>query len=58
VIQIHAGLGRAGILAFVALFVTSSFAQSDYSVVSRGPDWNLHQKTVIQNGVTNVHKYS
>jgi len=59
-IRIHAGWGRAVALSFIIL--NSSFclwAQGQsYGVVSRGPDLKVWQKTVVENGVTNVHSYT
>ncbi len=42
---------------FFASFLNVN-AQSDYTVTERGADYKVMQKTVVENGVTNVHRYT
>jgi hypothetical protein len=49
---------RAFVLALV-FTVNHSFAQTGgFAVTQRGADWRILQKTIVANGVTNVHRYT
>ncbi|HTB86279.1 MAG TPA: hypothetical protein VK742_21705, partial [Candidatus Sulfotelmatobacter sp.] len=59
-IRIHAGFKQTVALLFIILncCLCLRVQGQSYGVVSRGPDWKVWQKTVIQNGVTNAHSYT
>lgn len=45
------------VLTFVFFTSYNLPAQSSYTVTERGPDFNVHQKTTIENGTNRVHRY-
>ena len=54
---VNAILLPAFVLA-VAITPNCSQAQTAYAVVGRGPDWNVLQKTTVENGTNRVHRYT
>lgn len=54
---IHVVLGRALVLTTAVLTLANARADSDYTVTTRGPDWNILQKTTVEHGTNHVHRY-
>ncbi len=50
--------GRACVLAFSTLIITTTHAESDYTVTESGPDYKVLEKTTVENGTNCVHRYT